>query len=89
VPPRTGEEKREALIEAWYREQLKEAVPPLLARWQQLLGVSVQRFFVQRMKTRWGSRNPRTGAICLNTDLARKPRRCLEDLVVHEMDSSD
>ena len=85
VPPRTGEEKRQALVEAWYREQLKEAVPPLLARWQRLLGVSVQRFFVQRMKTRWGSCNPKTGTIRLNTDLAKKPRGCLEYLVVHEM----
>ncbi len=85
MPPRTGEEKRQTLVEAWYREQLKEAVPPLLARWQVLLGVSVQRFFVQRMKTRWGSCNARTGTIRLNTELAKKPRGCLEYLVVHEM----
>ena len=85
VPPRTGEERRQILIEAWYREQLKEAVPPLLARWQRLLGVRVQRFFVQRMKTRWGSCNPKTRTIRLNTELAKKPRACLEYLVVHEM----
>lgn len=85
VPPRTGEARRQVLVEAWYREQLKEAMPPLLARWQQLLGVSVQRFFVQRMKTRWGSCNSRTGSIRLNTELAKKPRACLEYLVVHEM----
>ena len=47
--------------------------------------MSVQRFFVQRMKTRWGSCNPKTGTIRLNTDLAKKPRGCLEYLVVHEM----
>jgi predicted metal-dependent hydrolase len=57
----------------------------LLGRWQQLLGVSVQRFFVQRMKTRWGSCNPKTGTIRLNTDLAKKPRGCLEYLVIHEI----
>jgi predicted metal-dependent hydrolase len=74
VPPRTGEEKRQALVKAWYREQLKEAVPLLLARWQRLLSASVERFFVQRMKTRWGSCNPHTGSIRLNTDLAKKPR---------------
>ena len=85
VPLRTGEGRRQILVEAWYREQLKEAVPPLLARWQQLLAVSVQRFFVQRMKTRWGSCNSRTGSIRLNTELAKKPRGCLEYLVVHEM----
>ncbi len=41
VRPRTDEDKRQALVEAWYRERLKEAVPPLLARWQPLLGVTV------------------------------------------------
>jgi len=85
VRPRTDEDKRKALVEEWYRAQLKEAVPPLLARWQPLLDVRVERFFVQRMKTRWGSCNRDTRSIRLNTDLARKPRACLEYLVVHEM----
>jgi predicted metal-dependent hydrolase len=85
VPPRTGKDKRQALVETWYREQLKDAVPPLIARWQRFLGVHVERFFVQRMKTRWGSCNPHSGSIRLNTDLAKKPRACLEYLVVHEM----
>ena len=85
VPPRTGEKKREDFVEAWYRTQLKQAVPPLIARWERLLGVSMQGFFVQRMKTRWGSCNPKTSSIRLNTELAKKPRGCLEYLVVHEM----
>jgi predicted metal-dependent hydrolase len=85
VRPRTDENKRQALVEAWYRGQLKEAVPPLLARWQPLLGVSVERFFVQRMKTRWGSCNHRARTIRLNTELAKKPPECLEYIVVHEL----
>jgi predicted metal-dependent hydrolase len=85
VRPGTGEEKRQALVEEWYREQLKEAVPPLLARWQPLLGVQVERWFVQRMKTRWGSCNHQAGTIRLNTELAKKPAECLEYIVVHEL----
>ena len=65
--------------------QLKAAVPPLLARWQPLLGVSVQRFFVQRMKTKWGSCNQEARTIRLNTELAKKPPECLEYIVVHEL----
>ena len=49
------------------------------------MGVRVERFFVQRMKTRWGSCNPQARTIRLNTDLAKKPRECLEYIVVHEM----
>ena len=84
VRPRTRVDKRQALVEEWYREQLKAAVPPLLARWQPLLGVRAERFFVQRMKTKWGSCNHKAGTIRLNTELAKKPAECLEYVVVHE-----
>ncbi len=85
VRPGTGQEKREALVEEWYREQLKEAMPALVARWQPRLSVSVERWFVQRMKTRWGSCNHQARTIRLNTDLAKKPPECLEYIVVHEL----
>lgn len=85
VRPETDEEKRQAIMENWYREQVKNAVPGLIAKWEPLLRVKVARVFVQRMKTRWGSCNPVVGNIRLNTDLAKKPRECLEYIVVHEM----
>ena len=49
------------------------------------MGVKVERFFVQRMKTKWGSCNHGAHNIRLNTELAKKPRECLEYIVVHEM----
>src|ERR1017187_1206790 len=83
--PGAGEEKKQAILDEWYRSQLKEAVPLLIAKWEPLMGVQVERFFVQRMRTKWGSCSPRAGNIRLNTDLDRKPRGCLEYIVVHEM----
>jgi predicted metal-dependent hydrolase len=85
VRPGTAADKRQTIVEEWYREQLKAAVPPLLAKWQPLLGVEVERWFVQRMKTRWGGCNHRARTIRLNTELARKPMECLEYIVVHEL----
>lgn len=85
VRPGASLEKRRALLDAWYREQLKEAVPPLIAKWEPLMGVEVARFFVQRMKTKWGSCNAGAGNIRLNLELAKKPPECLEYIVVHEM----
>lgn len=85
VRPNTGEEKRQEIMESWYREQVKNAVPVLLGKWEPLLNVSVARIFVRRMRTRWGSCNPQTHSIRLNTDLAKKPRECLEYILVHEM----
>lgn len=85
VRPGTDEWKKRAVVEEWYRGQLKKALRPLIAKWEPLMGVKVKRFFVQRMKTKWGSCNPITGSIRLNTDLAKKPRECLEYIVVHEL----
>jgi predicted metal-dependent hydrolase len=85
VRPATGEDRKQAILEDWYRAQLKAAIPPPIAKWGPLMGVKVARFFVQRMKTKWGSCSLRAANIRLNTDLARKPRECLEYIVVHEM----
>src|SRR5580704_3806207 len=70
VRPATGEERKQAVLDEWYRAQLREAVPSLIAKWEPLMGVKVERAFVQRMKTKWGGCSPGAGSIRLNTDLA-------------------
>lgn len=81
----TIEESRQAILDKWYRDQLRDALPPLLAKWEPIIGAKVERCFVRAMKTRWGSCTPAKRSIRLNTDLAKKPRECLEYIVVHEM----
>lgn len=83
--PDIGQDKKQELMEAWYRGLIREALPELLAMWEPKIGVKTERVHVQRMKTKWGSCNPGTGAIRLNTDLAKKPRDCLEYILVHEL----
>jgi predicted metal-dependent hydrolase len=85
VRPGSSELKKRVVLEDWYRERLKQAAPPLVAKWERLMGVAVQQVFAQRMRTKWGSCSPRAGNIRLNTDLAKKPPECLEYIVVHEM----
>ena len=83
--PKTPARKKQAIMEEWYRAKVTEAVPPLIAKWEMAMGVKVERFFVRRMKTRWGSCTPRTRRIRLNTELAKKSPELLEYVVVHEM----
>lgn len=85
IRPGSEVANRAAVMDAWYREQLRAAVAALLARWQPDLGVRAERIFVQRMRTRWGSCNPKARTIRLNTDLAKKPHECLEYILVHEL----
>jgi len=85
VRAETDEATREAIFAKWYRDQIKAVVPDLIAKWELVLGVAVNRVFVQQMKTKWGSCNPRARTIRLNTELAKKPKDCLEYIVLHEM----
>ena len=85
VRPQANEEKKEAIVAQFYREQIRAAVPSLIAKWTALMRVTVERLYVQQMKTKWGSCNPRARTIRLNTELAKKPKHCLEYILVHEL----
>ena len=43
VRPGTPRERREQVLEDWYRSQLRAALPALVAKWEPLLGVRVGR----------------------------------------------
>lgn len=85
VRPNADDTMKEAVLANWYRRQLKAAIPPLIQTWEPRLSVDIHGFFVQHMKTKWGSCNPTSRTIRLNTELAKKPKECLEYIVVHEM----
>jgi predicted metal-dependent hydrolase len=85
VRPEATLERRRAIVDEWYREQIKQAAPELIAKWEPILGVKVAAFFVRKMKTLWGSCTVRRHTIRLNSELAKKPPECLEYIVVHEM----
>jgi len=85
VRPGTDNEQREEIMSAWYRGQLRESIAPFIEKWERILGVKVNGIFVQRMKTKWGSCNPKAANIRMNTELAKKPLECLEYITLHEM----
>lgn len=85
VRPGMPEPKRRVVIEEWYRALLKQAIPPLIKKWQPMMKVKVDGFLVRKMKTKWGSCSPGRRTILLNLELAKKPPECLEYLIVHEM----
>jgi predicted metal-dependent hydrolase len=57
----------------------------MIQKWEQALGVKMSRLFVQSMKRQWGSCNPITSNIRLNTNLAKKPAGCLNYVILHEL----
>lgn len=85
VRPGSSRAKREAVMHEWHKSLLHEVIPGLIAKWEPRLGVRVAGYFLQRMKTKWGSCNSRARTIRLNTELVKKPKDLLEYVVVHEM----
>lgn len=78
-------EQRQRVLHSWYRQQLKELIPPLLEKWEPRLGVHADKWAIKRMKTKWGACNVHARRIWLNLELAKKPVQCLEYIIVHEL----
>jgi len=76
---------RAEVMHEWHKSLLHGAVPALILKWERKLEVAVAGYFLQRMKTKWGSCNHRARHIRLNTELMKKPKDLLEYVVVHEM----
>ncbi len=77
--------KQTEVIHEWPKSLLHEFVPPLISKWEFKLGVQVAAYFLQRMKTKWGSCNHKARHIRLNTELVKKPKDLVEYVIVHEM----
>ena len=85
VRPGTDRDMREAILYRWYRRELRDQLPVLLAKWEPRVGVTVADVRIRKMKTLWGSCNIEAGRIWLNLELIKKPTSCLEYVLVHEM----
>ncbi len=85
VRPGSDARKRAGVIHEWHKSLLHAVVPPLISKWEPKLKVVVAGYFLQRMKTKWGSCNHQAGHIRLNTELVKKPKDLLEYVIVHEM----
>lgn len=85
VRPGTRKKKRQANLDTWYRERLKEIIPEYIARYEPRMNVTVSAWGIKKMKTKWGTCNITKRRIWLTLELAKKPVEAIEQVVVHEM----
>jgi len=85
VRPGSDATKRAEIIHEWHKSLLHEVVPSLIKKWESKLKVKSTGYFLQRMKTKWGSCNYKARHIRLNTELVKKPKDLLEYVIVHEL----
>lgn len=85
VRPGSDRNKKSAVLDNWYRNQLKEKILPLIALWEKKMKVSISELTIQKMKTRWGSCTPSLCSIRINLELAKKSTELVEYVIVHEL----
>ena len=54
VRPGTDRNKREAVLYEWYREHLRAQLPPLIANWEQKMGLSVNEVRIKKNENTLG-----------------------------------
>lgn len=85
IRPNTGLGKKREILDEWYRHQLKEIIPRIIAKYEKAMKVNVSEFGIKKMKTKWGTCSIEAKRIWLNLELAKKPQHYTEYIIVHEM----
>lgn len=85
VPRGSDKAFRKALLDELYRLELKKVLPVMMANREAQMGVRAAEWRVRAMKTKWGTCNVRDKRLWLSLELAKKPLRAVEYVVVHEL----
>lgn len=81
----TSYQQKEQFLKEWYRAQLKEQINIYLNKWQSITKLQCTACQTKDMKTRWGTCNTKTNKLWFNLNLAKRPEKCLEYVVLHEL----
>ena len=85
VPERYTQQQRQNYYENWLRKELRQELKTLIPKWEHIIGVKVNDVRIKKMKTKWGTCNREDRRIWINLELIKKPTKCLEYVIVHEL----
>ena len=77
--------QRENILNEWYRKQMKQIVPDVLAKCENIVGIQADEWHIKNMRTKWGTCNVDKKRIWLNLQLVKKTPECLEYVIIHEL----
>lgn len=78
-------EKKQRMIEEWYKKKAEVYMRKIVTHYEGVVGQTVQSLRIRKMKTRWGSCNPKRSFINLNVELIKAPKIAIEYVVLHEL----
>lgn len=78
-------DQRRRWMASWLKAELRKYAAPRLSFWADRLAVHPHQWGIRSMKTKWGSCNSEKGIVWLNSELAKKPERAIDYVIVHEL----
>ena len=84
IAKRSTIEKRKKILDEFYRNQMKIAIPPVLDKCTKIVGKTPSQVKIRNMKN-WGNCRYHDKRITLNLNLAKKDMECLEYVMIHEL----
>lgn len=76
--------KRDKLYQ-WYRKELRVVIQQMIDKHGEIMNVSPEKFGIRKVRTKWGSCNNSAKSLWFNIELAKKPKECIEYIVIHEL----
>lgn len=84
IAKRSTIEKRKKILDEFYRDEMKKAIPPVLDKCTKIVGKTPSEVKIRKMKN-WGNCRYQDKKITLNLNLAKKYPICLEYVMIHEL----
>ena len=85
IKDRETVQRKKKLLNNWYKDKAHEHFKDILKSYQPIVQKEITSVRIREMRTRWGSCNPSKSFINLNSELIKKPRYCIEYVILHEL----
>lgn len=85
VPEGSDPEQLRRWMDAWMKAELRRWSEPRVEYWSARMDAWPRKWGIRPMKTKWGSCNANKRIIWLNSELAKKPERAIDYVIVHEL----
>jgi len=71
-------------LASFYKEKSQEIIPPLVSKYEEIMGLKKTGLKFRKAKRRWGSCSAKD-ELSFNTSVVQLPSHCIEYIIVHEL----
>lgn len=78
-------ENKEKLMYSFYKEELEKKLDKFIPELEKMIGVNSNKYYIRKMKNKWGSCNHEKRILVFNVELAKKKDNEIKYVIIHEL----